>query len=66
MVVWQIVVLSLFFGGCRPSERLIEASVAVDFGPAARPGLEKKVTLPETSTVFEALRQAFPVVTSGR
>jgi hypothetical protein len=66
MIACQLVVLALFFGGCRPGERVIEVSVAVDFGPAARPGIEKKVTLAETSSAFDALRQAFPVVTSGR
>jgi hypothetical protein len=65
-VIRQLLVLFLFFGACRPSERVIEVSVAVDFGPAGKPAVEKKINVAETSTVFEALRRAFPVATSGR
>jgi hypothetical protein len=65
-VIRQLLVLLLFFGACRPSERVIEVSVAVDFGPASKPALERKINVAETSTVFDALRQVFPVFTSGR
>jgi hypothetical protein len=52
--------------GCGPKDKTIDVTVAVDFGPAERPPLEKKVSLPEPSTVFDALRGAFSVATSGR
>jgi hypothetical protein len=65
VVVCQLVFL-LSFTGCRPSERVIEVSVAIDFGPATKPAVEKKVAVVEAGTVFEALRRAFPIVTSGR
>jgi hypothetical protein len=48
------------------SAQSVEVAVSVDFGPIARPPLEKTVTLAEKSTVFDALRLAFPVETSGR
>lgn len=44
----------------------VEVAVSVDFGPISRPPLETTVTLAEKSTVFDALRLAFPVATSGR
>jgi hypothetical protein len=44
----------------------VDVTVAVDFGPMARPPLDKAVTLAEKSTVFDALRVAFPIETSGR
>lgn len=46
--------------------RPVQVSVAVDFGPAGRPPLEKSVQLAARSTVFEALRAAYRVTTSGR
>jgi hypothetical protein len=52
--------------GCGRDDKTIEVTVAVDFGPADPPPLEKKVSLPEPSTVFDALRGAFAVATSGR
>lgn len=53
-------------GGCGPAGRTVEVSVAVDFGAAGRPPVERTVAVPERGTVFEALRAAFPVATSGR
>lgn len=52
--------------GCLSREKNTEVTVSVDFGPTNRPQLQKTVTVPEKSTVFDALRSAFPVVTSGR
>lgn len=66
-----VLVLALFgtvygLGGCTPSPNNVQVSVVVDFGPAGQPQVEKTVVLSERSTVFEALRAAFPVATSGR
>jgi hypothetical protein len=66
-----VLMLTLFgavvgFGGCGPSGNKVQVSVVVDFGPAWQPQDEKTVVLLERSTVFEALRAAFPVATSGR
>jgi hypothetical protein len=58
--------LLLLTGGCVSRDKKIDAMVAVDFGPANRVGLEKTVAVPERSTVFDALKSTFPVVTSGR
>ena len=59
-----LVVVAL--GGCGQSGKTLDVSVAVDFGPAARPLAQKAVAVASGSTVFEALRAAFPVATSGR
>lgn len=64
--LWCLGVLLSLSGGCQSGAKTVEVSVAVDFGPAGRPEAEKTVAVPERSTVFEALRAAFPVVTSGR
>jgi hypothetical protein len=56
----------LLAAGCSSRENSVETAVTVDFGPADRAALKKTVAVPERSTVFEALRTAFPVVTSGR
>ena len=40
--------------------------MTIDFGPAGKPGCEKVVTVPEKSTVLEALSTSVPVVTSPR
>ncbi|MGH7767407.1 MAG: hypothetical protein ACREQP_08130 [Candidatus Binatia bacterium] len=56
----------LLAGGCVSQDRTIEATVAVDFGPANRAGLQKTVAVSERSTVIDALKSAFPIVTSGR
>ena len=53
-------------GGCGQSGKQVDVSVAVDFGQAARPLAEKTVAIASGSTVFDALRAAFPVATSGR
>lgn len=60
------IAISLGLGSCRSQEKSIDVTVMLDFGPVSRPQLEKKVAVPEGSTVFDALRAAFPVVTSGR
>lgn len=64
--VWFFLILTFSLSGCGPKERQAEVTVVIDFGPANRPQLEKKVTVPERGTVFEALRAGFPVNTSGR
>jgi len=51
---------------CTSQKKEVEVTVIADFGPANRPEVQNKVTVPERSTVFEALRAAFPVATSGR
>jgi len=51
---------------CTSQEKKIDVTVIANFGPANRSEVQKKVTVPERSTVFEALRAAFPVATSGR
>jgi|GEM_PF-6075069 hypothetical protein len=59
----------LFFvalSGCARSDKTVDVTVAVDFGPAGRPPLEKKVAVSERGTVFDALRGAFYIATSGR
>jgi hypothetical protein len=56
----------LLIGGCVSKDKTIEVTVAADFGPVDRAGLQKTVVVPERSTVFDALRTAFPIVTSGR
>jgi hypothetical protein len=66
---WLVLVVPLVvvgLGGCAQSGKNVDVSVAVDFGPAARPLAEKTVAIASGSTVFEALRAAFPVATSGR
>jgi hypothetical protein len=45
---------------------MIEVTVTVDFGPAARPRVEKTVVLPEKSTVLDALVAAVQVLTSTK
>jgi hypothetical protein len=66
----RALVAAVFFlaalNGCAPKDKRMDVTVAVDFGPAERPPLEKKVSLPERSTVFDALSRAFAVATSGR
>jgi predicted small lipoprotein YifL len=59
-----VLVLGLY--GCGQSGKKLDVSVALDFGPAERPRAEKTVAVALGSTVFEALRAAFPVATSGR
>jgi hypothetical protein len=56
----------LNLSACTSQEKKIEVTVIADFGPANRPEVQKKVAVLERSTVFEALRAAFPVATSGR
>lgn len=45
---------------------MIRVTVTIDFGDAARPGVETVVTVPEKSTVLEALSMSAPVVTLPR
>jgi len=59
-------VLLLLSVGCQSGAKTMEVSAAVDFGPANRPERLTRVAVPEKSTAFDALRSAFPVVTSGR
>jgi len=69
--IWLRTASLLFFialgiSSCTSQEKKIEVTVIADFGPADRPEVQNKVAVPERSTVFEALRAAFPVATSGR
>jgi hypothetical protein len=45
---------------------MIALTLTVDFGPADKPRFETEVTVPEKSTVLEALMAALPVVTSPK
>ena len=69
--IWLRTASLLFFialgiSSCTSQEKKIEVTVIADFGPADRLEVQNKVAVPERSTVFEALRAAFPVATSGR
>src|SRR5262245_9880259 len=46
--------------------RMIRVTVTIDFGPAGRPAYDKMVTVPEKSTVLDALSLSVPVVTLPR
>jgi hypothetical protein len=59
-------VLAGGLAGCGSAPSPVEVTVAVDFGPAARPPLERTIAVAPGSTVFDALRAAFGVATSGR
>jgi hypothetical protein len=61
-----LILLGSALSACKGPENQVNVTVAVDFGPAGKPGVEKAVKVPAKSTVFEALREAFPVVTSAR
>jgi hypothetical protein len=56
----------LLLAACASAGKTIDVTVAVDFGPAERAEIQKIVAVAERSSVFDALRAAFPVVTSGR
>jgi hypothetical protein len=45
---------------------VIEVTVTIDFGPAGRRPFEAVVTVPEKSTVLDALLNQLPVTTSAR
>jgi Domain of unknown function (DUF4430) len=45
---------------------MIDITVTIDFGPAGRRRFEKTVTVPEKSTVLEALIQSAPVITAPK
>jgi hypothetical protein len=45
---------------------MLRVTVTIDFGPAEKPGFEAMVTVPEKSTVLEALSMSVSVVTSPR
>jgi len=45
---------------------MIEVTVTIDFGPAARPPFEAMVTMPERATVLDVLLNAVPTATSPR
>lgn len=49
-----------------PDNKTIEVTVIVDFSSQAQPTIEKTVTMPEKSTVFDALSASVPVVTSRK
>jgi Domain of unknown function (DUF4430) len=49
-----------------PDSKTIEVTVVVDFGSTTMRRIEKTLTIPEKSTVFDALRAAVPVVTSRK
>ena len=46
--------------------KAIEITVFVDFGSKTQIPIEKTVSMPEKSTVFDALRATAPVVTSRK
>ncbi|HEY1371136.1 MAG TPA: hypothetical protein VGH50_01600 [Candidatus Binatia bacterium] len=71
IIAWSRSLLAalVFFAalnGCARSDKTRYVTVAVDFGPAGRPPLEKRVAVSERGTVFDALRGAFYIATSGR
>jgi uncharacterized protein DUF4430 len=45
---------------------MINVTVTIDFGPAGREPFEAVLTVPEKSTVLEALLNPLPVATSAR
>lgn len=45
---------------------MIMVTLTVDFGPAGQPRFEKKVTVPEKSTVLDVLLHSVPIATSPR
>ena len=45
---------------------MTQVTVTIDFGPTQRQPLETVVTVPEKSTVLEALLHAAPIATSPR
>ena len=49
-----------------PDNGIIEVTVVVDFRSRTQLSIEKTVTMPEKSTVFDALSAAVPVVTSRK
>lgn len=49
-----------------PDDKTIEVTVVVDFISKTRSRIEQTVTMPEKSTVFDALSAAVPVVTSRK
>ncbi len=66
---YSLLLLVLLVSGlsaCQQPEHEVSVTVAVDFGPAGKSQVEKAVQLPAKSTVFDALREAYPVVTSAR
>ena len=53
--------------GCDMAEtKSIEVTVVIDFRSKAQPPIEKTVSVPGKSTVFDALRVAVPVITSRK
>lgn len=63
---WLFVATSLGLSGCAGDEEQFPVTVIVDFGAAGKAPFGKEVTVLPGSTVFNALRLAFPVVTSRR
>jgi hypothetical protein len=49
-----------------PDNKTIEVTVVIDFRSNPQCRMEKNVTIPEKSTVFDALSAAAPVVTSRK
>jgi hypothetical protein len=49
-----------------PNNKTIEATVVIDFTSKTQLPIEKTVTIPDKSTVFDALSATVPVVTSRR
>ncbi|HSE88475.1 MAG TPA: DUF4430 domain-containing protein [Candidatus Binatia bacterium] len=49
-----------------PNNNTIEATVVIDFRSKTQLPIEKTVTIPDKSTVFDALSATVPVVTSRR
>jgi Domain of unknown function (DUF4430) len=49
-----------------PEDKIIQVTVVIDFKSNPQPRVEKTVTVPAKSTVFDALSAAVPVVTSRK
>ena len=45
---------------------MIRVTLTIDFGPAGRPRFEKKVAVPEKSTVLDVLSNPLPTTTSAK
>jgi Domain of unknown function (DUF4430) len=45
---------------------MIEVTVTIDYGPAERPTVEAVVTVPEKSTVLDALSKRLPIITAPK
>jgi hypothetical protein len=49
-----------------PDEKTIRVTIVIDFSSQATGRIQKTVTIPQKSTVFDTLRVATPVITSRK